>query len=197
MVLPGSMMKLELDWFRGPLVYGTPTIEPAKIGELKTKFHGKPVYDEVLIFRVPVHVKADAEYQKFPIKGHVELTMHDAQTGKSLGEFATAVSGTAHIGRPLPNAAIARPTKTGGSGGPGSTGAAKTATGAALTGPTPQASGHGGNPRGNTSPGKDGTPDGLAPAKDAYEELGSMGTVLWVAGALVVLLIALLVLRRR
>ncbi len=205
-VFPGSTMKLELDWFRGPLVYGTQTIEPAKISELKTKFKGQRVYDEVLIFRVPVRVKADAEYQKFPIKGHVEFTLHDAQSGKSLGVFATAISGTAHIGKPLPNTAIARQAKAGGDRGPGSAGAAKTtttdtgtvnpgtaipgaadaATGAAKTGPTLQASGRG-------------TPDGPATAGNAYEELGgsSTDTYLWIAGTLIGLLIALFVWRRR
>jgi hypothetical protein len=202
-VLPGTHAKLELEPAADtPFAFGAATLDPAEPGQLSTRFVGKPVYDNTLIFRVPVTVKGDAKDAKRTVSGFVELAMVNGHTGESMGTYRTKVSGFAKIGKPLPMAVAAHKPKSARAETPtevpGSPQVKTPTVDTKAKATAPPGSSGGGTgrleqPTSAIDPGAalPGSPGLRAEVDDGMEMFA------WIGGILAVLVIGMLVLRRR
>jgi hypothetical protein len=112
--LPGSQADLKLDAAGSPLRFGAPKLDPAKPGRMEGKYKGKPVYDDMMIFRVPLRIVAGAAFpQDARVRGTLEAALYDSETGHVLGTFVSHVDGVVKIVR----ATATSPTNPKGAGG--------------------------------------------------------------------------------
>lgn len=111
--LPGSGIVLSLNNSPG-LKFGKPVLRPTTSRPRKSgKFLGQRVYDDHLIFEVPVTVEQDTKSpQKIGVSGLCDLELYDGQTGNLIGDYTAEVGGLLPVGAPLPSFklnSVARP----------------------------------------------------------------------------------------
>ena len=208
-VLPGARIEAKYKTAQGPLVLGSQELRPAQPGTRKTRFKGKPVWDDSLTFKIPVTVSSDAKHGQTPFEGTVLLEITHGDTGDLIGRFQAVAPGRIEIGRPFPRPVPQVGGKaTAGSSprkGPGGKSAgAGTNAGAAATNRPRGDDGSGVKAAGEghltgTDPTGSG-PASTAPGEEIAGEGGAADMMDWaffwgIGGLLVVLL--LLVLRRR
>ncbi|MEE9125608.1 MAG: hypothetical protein V3U11_00560 [Planctomycetota bacterium] len=208
-VLPGARIEARYKRAQGPLALGSQEPKPARLGARKTRFKGKPVWDDSLTFKIPVTVRSDAKHGETPFEGTVMLEITHGDTGDMIGRFQAVAPGRIEIGRPFP-----RPVpQVGGRAAAGSSpikgrgvkpAGAGTKAGAAATNRPRGDDGSGVKAAGEghlagTDPTGSG-PVSTAPGEEIAGEGGAdmvdMDWAFWGIGGLLVLLL-LLVLRRR
>ena len=92
-VVPGARVEAEYKKVQGPLVLGSDDLMPAKPGTRKTRFKGKPVYDDSLTFKIPITVSPDAKHGPAQFEGSVLLEITHGDTGDVLGRFRAVAPG--------------------------------------------------------------------------------------------------------
>ena len=101
-VLPGARIEARYKKAQGPLALGSQELKPARPGTRKTRFKGKPVWDDSLTFKIPVTVRSDAKHGETPFEGTVMLEITHGDTGDMIGRFQAVAPGRIEIGRPFP-----------------------------------------------------------------------------------------------
>jgi hypothetical protein len=100
--LPGNHIKLKLQPVDG-LVFGVPVLQAAQKGTIDGAFRGKPVYDDFMLFDVPLQVSEVVKPpKKIYLEGDLDLELHSSKTGAKLGVFTVKVGGRVPVGKPLP-----------------------------------------------------------------------------------------------
>ncbi len=188
-VLSGAIAELRLSPDAGPFQFGNPTLDPTG--------NGRPVYEDTLLFRVPVTVRPDAEKKRHPVAGVVRLELVDGKSGRPVGVFESQLRGTITVGAPLPSAVASK-----------STGTREVVTGSKTATSTPRTAGR--DASATTDPksrvANDGelesrtvSVDPLVPSAAESVEVRATGfDLLWLAfGGVVVVVLIILVLRRK
>jgi hypothetical protein len=119
--LPGSHIKLSLEPVEG-LVFGVPVLQAAPAGTRPGKFQGKPVYDDFILFDVPLSVsdKVKAPNKRIFLKGKLYLEIHNGKTGAKVGAFVANVAGRVDVGKRLADGKVVLPGRS--KNGKGTTG---------------------------------------------------------------------------
>jgi len=108
--LPGSHIKLSLEPVEG-LVFGVPALQTAPAGTRPGKFQGQPVYDDFILFDVPLSVSDEvkAANKRITLKGKLYLEVHNGKTGAKVGAFVAEVVGRVDVGKRLADAKVVLP----------------------------------------------------------------------------------------
>ena len=205
-VVPGARVEAEYKKVQGPLVLGSDDLMPAKPGTRKTRFKGKPVYDDSLTFKIPITISPDAKHGTAQFEGSVLLEVTHGDTGDVLGRFRAVAPGRVEIGRPfprpVPQGAGRRPAGSNPKPAPGSktagTGTDPVAAGSKRPGgkggAKAKATGEGHLNQGEGPSTEE--PNSSALSEDVGEASDTMDLAFWGIGGLLVVLLVL-VLRRR
>ena len=106
-ILPSSPLTLTIEEdVDSPFVFGSSEISPAAIAQFSKFFQHQLIYDDQIVFRVPVQVRPDAPAGKFTIAATVEALVHKGMDGEELGTFPATVVGMLELGDPLPDAGL-------------------------------------------------------------------------------------------
>ncbi|MCA8958541.1 MAG: hypothetical protein KDC87_20860 [Planctomycetes bacterium] len=207
-VLPDAHAKLQLQPKPSdPVSLGVPTLDPPRLAEFASKFKGQKVYDDSLVFRVPMQVKADARSpQVYRVQGTIELELTEANSGTSMGRFATTIDGPLDIGKPVPDpvvqtpGGVAKPTAEKGraAGVPKPAAGSPVAPAASNQEPVVKQVGGGKleKPRPVEPAAGAGDPSAMDPNAPAPGAFGSFGLIALAGGVVLIALIGLLIRRR-
>lgn len=208
--LPGPHIKLKLESANTPFRFGTPQLEPATFGNQKGKYQGKLVYDDNMVFRVPITVAAVAKSpQHVNLSGTLEMQLNDGSDGSAMGIFYTEIAGRVQVGKPMPkNNVSGGPRDTVGNRGAGRT----TPETASNTGDGPEGTAPGtktgatGAKAANGAEGRIRPADGAAGANtgesaanggDLLEPQEGSNLMVWGFGGIIVVLLVLILVARR
>ena len=108
--LPGSHIKLSLEPVDG-LVFGVPVLQTAPAGTRPGKFLGQPVYDDFILFDVPLSISDEVKAlnKRIILKGKLYLEVHNGKTGAKVGAFVAEVVGRVDVGKRLADAKVVLP----------------------------------------------------------------------------------------
>ena len=187
------------------LSYGAPELAPPKEGEYEKAFKGQLVYDDTLVYKMTISVSPKAKIpSEHPVKGRIELALHDGKSGNPLGKYYGDVHGLIKVGKPLPTPSVRRPLKgsanAGANEGPDDgPGEAEETTGPETTAPASAGPG-------DTSAGRIEGPsaaagagsEGATPTSDPLvAETSGIPPLSLVFGGVILVLLALILLARR
>lgn len=84
---------------QGLATLGTPIFRPAELGKLEAGYRGRPVYENWLIFEVPVTMASDAVLgRKQPVAMEMRFDLHDGSSAQAVGRFLDRVSTEIEVG---------------------------------------------------------------------------------------------------
>lgn len=187
---------------QGLATLGAPSFRPPELGKLEAGYRGRPVYENWLIFEVPVTMAGDAVLgRKQPVAMEMRFDLHDGSSAQAVGRFLDRVSTEIEVGlsadpavaalqRSVAARAGAAPVTAENAGGSdaavGKTAPAERVVQGAAIVPVKEAA-----PDAPVAPATSSNPLPLA------EEDGALPIPLLVGGGAVVLLLVLLLIRRK
>lgn len=84
---------------QGLATLGAPTFRPAELGKIEAGYRGRPVYENWLIFEVPVTMASDAVLgRKQPVAMEMRFDLHDGGSAQAVGRFLDRVSTEIEVG---------------------------------------------------------------------------------------------------
>lgn len=91
---------------QGLVSFGAPTFQPAENAKLAPAYLGHPVYDNYLVFDLPVTMAPDAEVgKKQPIQLDLRFEIFDGTTAQSIGRFIDRAATEIEVGS-VPDPAV-------------------------------------------------------------------------------------------
>lgn len=185
---------------QGPLRFGPAEVSPPTIASQSPGFRGQPAWENYALAVMPVAVAAGTEFGKYAVIVHVEASVSDADTGELIGRYQMSPRGEVVVGPPM-----ATPVPRSGAGVAGTSGggvAGSTGSGTVLAGrsddierPDREATGASLEP----APSRPNTEAGSGEDLSAPPS-GEDGGFVWIlaaAGAVVLSVLAVAVLKRR
>ena len=199
-VLPSSPLQLVIEEEKdSPFVFSSPELSPAEMSQFSKFFLHQPLYDDNIVFRVPMQVRPDAPAGKFSINATVEALLHKGKDGDEIGSFPAKVVGLLELGDPLPDAGLMsrsneddRVPVEAAVGEMGTTVELDSVSHTGETGPIPQ-------PEGRMGANLEGAPEDLNEGLDPLGSTagGRVSYMVWILGGGLGLLVGLLLLVRR